>query len=92
MSVNRTIFCDPMPIVLYGCDHSGKSDLRNLLATLWEELRDVVMPHSEGVGVKMPLKSGSRYFIYKKYFFIVLLRLVDAHLCVTFIDVGAYSS
>ncbi|XP_050066051.1 uncharacterized protein LOC126555601 [Aphis gossypii] len=37
-----------------------------------------------------PDNSGSLFFNYKKYFSLVLMAVVDANLCFTSIDVGAY--
>lgn len=36
---------------------------------------------------KKPAKSGSEYFNYKKFSFIVLMSVVDAQYCFLFIDV-----
>ncbi|KAH9635563.1 hypothetical protein HF086_003177 [Spodoptera exigua] len=42
------------------------------------------------IRLKMPPNSGSNYFNYKSYFSTVLMAVVDADYCFTFIDVGAY--
>ncbi|KAJ8949461.1 hypothetical protein NQ318_007562, partial [Aromia moschata] len=40
------------------------------------------------IRIKMPPCSGSEYFNFKKYFSIILLAVVDADQCFTFVDVG----
>lgn len=42
------------------------------------------------IRLKMPPNSGSNYYNYKSYFSTVLMAVVDADYCFTFIDVGAY--
>lgn len=37
-----------------------------------------------------PINSGSHFFIYKQFFFIILMAVVDANLSFICIDVGAY--
>ncbi|XP_069618437.1 uncharacterized protein [Ranitomeya imitator] len=44
------------------------------------------------VRVLKPPRSGSRFFIYKKYFSVVLMAVADAHYKFVAIDVGAYGS
>ncbi|XP_040278279.1 protein ALP1-like [Bufo bufo] len=44
------------------------------------------------IRVKKPIRSGSQFFNYKKYFSFVLFAVCDANYCFRYIDVGSYGS
>lgn len=41
------------------------------------------------IRIVCPPNAGSKYYNYKKYHSIILLAVVDADYCFTFIDIGA---
>ncbi|XP_040275706.1 protein ALP1-like [Bufo bufo] len=44
------------------------------------------------IRVLKPMRSGSQFFNYKKYFSVVLFAVCDANYCFRYIDVGSYGS
>ncbi|XP_044143939.1 protein ALP1-like [Bufo gargarizans] len=44
------------------------------------------------IRVQKPIRSGSQFFNYKKYFSFVLFAVADANYCFRYIDVGSYGS
>ncbi|XP_040187323.1 protein ALP1-like [Rana temporaria] len=44
------------------------------------------------IRIVKPMRSGSEFFNYKKYFSFVLMAVADANYCFTYIDIGSYGS
>ena len=74
------------------CDPEDWKKIEERFRNKWDVPHAVRALDGKHIAIEKPKKSGSEYFNYKDYFFLVLLALVDADYRFLWVNVGASDS